>query len=76
MITTSLTSKGQVTIPSELRTALGLITGDQIAFQQVGDTLVLKRQQQDIKACFGILKSSRSVSLQDMENAIEKGALE
>ena len=76
MITTSLTSKGQVTIPADLRAALGLVVGDQIAFQQEGNTLILKRHANDIKACFGVLKASRGVSLKDIEDAIEKGAVE
>lgn len=74
MITTSLTSKGQVTIPADLRAALGLTAGDQIAFQREGNTLILKRHANDIKACFGVLKASRGISLEEMEDAIEKGA--
>lgn len=38
-----ITSKGQVTIPVEVRNALGLTTGDMIAFETQADYVVVKR---------------------------------
>jgi AbrB family looped-hinge helix DNA binding protein len=35
----TLTSKGQVTIPLELRQALGLMPGTQVVFDQVGNSV-------------------------------------
>lgn len=75
MLTTSLTSKGQVTIPVQLRTALGLNPGDQIDFEQSGDSLILKRHTNNIQACFGLLKADRGVSLEEMDTAKQQGAL-
>jgi antitoxin PrlF len=76
MLTTSLTSKGQVTIPALFRVALGLNIGDQIDFKQMGDSLVLKRHENKVAACFGLLKASHGVSLAEMDLAIQKGATE
>jgi AbrB family looped-hinge helix DNA binding protein len=43
MPTAKITSKGQVTIPVEVRNALGLTTGDMIAFETQADYVVVKR---------------------------------
>lgn len=74
MHATSLTSKGQVTIPIEYRDALGLHPGDKINFEQVGSSLVIRRQQNDIKASFGILKAKKGVSLAQMKKTIAASA--
>jgi AbrB family looped-hinge helix DNA binding protein len=34
-----ITSKGQVTIPSDIRKALGVVSGDQIVFEKNGDEI-------------------------------------
>ncbi len=76
MPATSLTIKGQVTIPAQLRHALDLSPGDKIDFKRVGKTLVLKRHENDVTACFGLLKARRGASLAEIEKATEEGALE
>jgi len=38
-----ITAKGQTTIPSKVRQALGLKSGDRILFEEEGDKIVLKR---------------------------------
>lgn len=38
-----VTSKGQVTIPIVLREALGIGNGTEVAFEQDGDTIVLRK---------------------------------
>ena len=74
MHATSLTSKGQVTIPVEFRDALGLHPGDKVDFEHMGNTLVLRRQQNDIRASFGILKAKKGMSLAQMKKAIAESA--
>jgi antitoxin PrlF len=39
----TLTSKGQTTIPKEIRDSLGLRTGDRMTFTQMPDNTVLMR---------------------------------
>ncbi len=43
MADTTLTSKGQVTIPREIRQRLGLVAGDKIAFTLLSDGTVIVR---------------------------------
>ncbi len=42
MPTSTLTRKGQVTIPKEIRDELGLTEGDRVFFVRPGDEIVLK----------------------------------
>jgi len=42
MSTSTMTRKGQVTIPKEIRDALGLTEGDRVFFVRRGDEIVLK----------------------------------
>lgn len=74
MRTSSMTRKGQVTIPVEVRRRLGLRRGDQVAFIDEDDRIVLKLIQNDVRAAFGLVKARRSVSLGQMEEAIRKRA--
>ena len=53
---TSITSKGQVTIPKEIRKALGLKTGDRVEFVADGDKAILFPVQGDLLGLKGVLK--------------------
>ena len=70
-MTYSVTVKGQVTIPSQVRHALGIAPGDKVDFRLHGNEARLRpaRDQNDITRLFGILKSRRGVSLAEMKNA-------
>ncbi len=68
-----LTSKGQITIPKEIRDALQLAPGDKIEFILRGEEVILVplRPARSLK---GILPApERPVSLEAMEQAIEQG---
>ena len=43
----SVTSKGQVTIPKDIRDAMGVTEGDKIFFQADGDTVTLRKIPKD-----------------------------
>lgn len=43
MIISRITSKSQTTIPRAVRTALGIGPGDDLAYEIVDDTVILKR---------------------------------
>ncbi len=45
MHTAKVTSKGQATIPSKVRKALGVEAGDSLLFAVDGDTVTLKRAE-------------------------------
>jgi AbrB family looped-hinge helix DNA binding protein len=54
-----MTSKGQVTIPREIRTALKINVGDEISFELITGNAVLKKKEasiQNIKNYKGYLK--------------------
>jgi AbrB family looped-hinge helix DNA binding protein len=74
--TATITSKGQITIPKEVRDALGLESGHQVSFLLREDGVVeMHPATEDLMSLYGILKPSvRGVTLEDMEKAIREGA--
>lgn len=73
MLSSSVTTKGQVTIPAELRERFGIKPGDRVGFVEEGERIVLQRQETAIEAMFGIVKADRGVSLEQMDAAIATG---
>lgn len=72
METTSVTSKGQVTIPKELRQQLGIRQGSRIAFSLVGDHVEMRVQSSPVErqgSGFGLLKSRRKPVPADFDPA-------
>ena len=71
----TLTVKGQTTIPKPIREHLGLKPGDKIKFFVRPDGSVVILTKLPITALKGSLKSEISgVSLEDMDEAIAEGA--
>lgn len=73
MNASTLTSKGQITIPAEIRHALKLHTGDHMVFQLVDEKIVIFKKKNDISHAFAMYKVNKKVSLDDIQNAIDKG---
>ena len=60
MIEATLTSKGQITIPVEIRTALGLVSGERVVFTRLDDgTTILRAKTRSIAELQGVLKPAR-----------------
>jgi AbrB family looped-hinge helix DNA binding protein len=74
MQTSALTSKGQVTIPAEVRRRLGLHPGDRVAFIVEGEAVRIVRKENRIEAAFGLCKPSKTLSLEQMEQVIKERA--
>lgn len=77
MARAKLTSKGQVTIPQEIRVLLSLDTGDSIEFTVRDDgTVVVTPVSADIGDLAGCLadKTQRRGTVEDMHKAIHKRA--
>lgn len=76
MLSSTITAKGQTTIPAEIRKKLALKPGDRILYlEEDGKVRIVAadRRSRDLK---GILpKPERPVSLEEMEEAIAKGSL-
>lgn len=72
MEVTSVTSKGQVTIPKELRQQLGIRQGSRIEFSIVGDHVemrVMSSPSPESATGFGMLKSRRRAVPADFDAA-------
>jgi antitoxin PrlF len=70
----SITAKGQATIPKAIRKHLRLRPGDRVKFFVHPNGSVVILPKLPASALKGILKSERDVTLQQMEAAISKGA--
>jgi AbrB family looped-hinge helix DNA binding protein len=67
----TITSKGQVTIPADIRRAMGLSAGERVVFTQLDDgTIVFRAKRRSILELRGLLKPARAgkhpVSVRDM----------
>lgn len=77
MSTATLTSKGQITIPADVRRQLNVQTGDRIEFVQIEpgrfEIVAATRSVRELKGMFG--KPARTVSIEEMKLTIaERGA--
>ena len=72
MTTATVTSKGQITIPANVRQALKVTAGDRVEFVEVApgrfEFFVATRSVKALKGMFG--KAAHSVSIDDMNLAI------
>ena len=72
MESTSVTSKGQVTIPKPIRQQLGIRKGSKIIFEIVNDHIELKVQSTPVQISsegFGMLKTRHSAAPVDLDPA-------
>lgn len=77
MLITTVTQKGQVTIPKEIRDYLGLDTGSKVEFIRKNGKVNLE-QIQDFSSMKGVVKSKRKFSqklLKEEEKAAEEEAV-
>lgn len=76
MPTATITSKGQITIPQQVRSDMGLAAGDRVDFIRMEDGhYAVVPASHSIKSLKGIIpRPDRPVSLADMQAAIEAGA--
>jgi antitoxin PrlF len=74
----TLTSKGQITLPLEVRETLGLKAGSRVSFVRTPDgSYELIPATGSVRALRGLLSAERApVSLEQMEQAIADGAAE
>lgn len=76
MTTATITSKGQVTIPLQVRTAMGVGAGDRVDFVRMADgNYAVVPASHSVRSLKGIIgQPKKPVSLDDMRAAIEAGA--
>lgn len=72
MSTATLTSKGQITIPVDVRRALNVEAGDRVEFVQIEpgrfEVIATTRSVRELKGRFG--KPQRTVTIEEMNAAI------
>jgi antitoxin PrlF len=81
MASSTLTSKGQITIPREVRDRLGLREGDRVVFQfdEHGNLLLRQEAQGRLGRLPGLLKhhaKDRPVTIEEMKAAVKQSAAE
>lgn len=69
-----MTSKGQITIPKDVREALGLEPGTKLAFVRVGPgDYRLRAKTLDVMALRGIVRyDGPPISIEEMDDAVGK----
>ena len=72
MTTATVSSKGQITIPANVRQSLQVVAGDRVEFVEVEpgrfEFFAATRSVRELKGMFG--KARKSVSIEDMNKAI------
>lgn len=74
----TVTSKGQITLPKEVRERLNVGKGGKVRFTfEDGERIILARAELSVRDLFGILgKPRRSATLEQMDEAIRQHAVE
>ena len=76
MIESTVTSKGQTTLPKPVREALGVGPGDRVRYRIEGDTvrIVRPRSVLDLAGCLKEYWDGPPMTLEEMDEAIAEGA--
>ena len=75
MIMSTVTSKGQTTLPKSIREALGVVPGDRVRYVILDNNEVRMMPVQHLSRLFGAFKhEGPPVTLNEMEHAIAEGA--
>jgi len=74
MPSASVTSKGQITLPRQIRERLDVKTGDRVAFREHEDgTITIEAETTNLLTLKGIIRPRvKGVTVDDMKDAIRK----
>jgi len=73
MSTSSVTQKGQVTVPVDMRKALGLTTGSKVRFSRLGRKIFLESvKEAPVESLFGTFRAAKGQGVPDIDAAIEQ----
>ncbi|MEM8821344.1 MAG: AbrB/MazE/SpoVT family DNA-binding domain-containing protein [Pseudomonadota bacterium] len=70
----TVTSKGQTTLPKDVREHLGLKPGDKVRYLVIGDEVRLVRPRKVMSLCGSLPYEGDPVSLDKMDEAVRDGA--
>lgn len=78
MRSAALTSKGQITVPKDIRAALGVHPGDRLAFRiHDNGTVTVEAETVDLRSLRGSVRPGvRGVSIEAMNEAIRQATRE
>lgn len=78
MSTAAMTTKGQITVPADVRADLRLRAGDRVSFEKADDgTYRIRPVKGDIMRLAGVLKyDGPPVSVEEMNEAVGQAAVE
>ena len=79
MATATVTSKGQITIPAQVRDELGLATGDKVEFVEIGQgQFAIIPATRSVKELNGLFKGRRQkpLSISEMNTVIRRRAVQ
>ena len=75
MFESSITIKGQTTLPKAVRDALGLEAGDKVRYVILGEGVMIRPVRSTSRLYGSLRYDGPPVSLEDMERAIVEGAI-
>jgi AbrB family looped-hinge helix DNA binding protein len=72
-----MTSKGQITVPKDVRVKLNLKPGDRVLFIVEDDGVVrMRAANKDISSLIGVLpRPKRAATIEEIEEAIQRAAV-
>lgn len=78
MSTATMTSKGQITLPKDVRDDLHLKEGDQVSFEKIEGRYVLRPQNRNISELAGRLHKpgQKALSIEEMDEALGRAMAE
>lgn len=74
MYESTVTAKGQTTLPRDVRDLLGLAPGDRIRYLVSGDSVRILRPRKAMSLCGVLRRDGPPVSLEAMDEAIRRRA--
>lgn len=78
MSSATLTSKGQITLPQDVRNDLDLKAGDKVSFEKIGRDYVLRPQNRSIMELAGILHrpGEKALTIEQIDEGLSKALAE
>ena len=78
MPSATITSKGRITLPVEIRRALGVGPGDRVSFRTAPDgRVVVEPETLDLRSLRGSVKTTvKGVSVEQMQQATKEGFIQ
>jgi len=73
MKASTVTIKGQVTIPQQIRHRLGVKPGDRVRFRELENGVVIERQDSRVEAPFGAFKAKHGATLAQIKTRTRMG---